>query len=370
MNEMEINKILSKGATQLDITPSMFEEATAHYKAVGEFLERSGVEVEISPCGSILTGTVVRPYSDNEDAYFDIDVLVKRPGLDSSSSGPGEARNPVDDTLLDSERYCDMVEECDECITVEYVLNGKEGGFRLDLNTCVDAGAGLHAQTCETRLEYADLALSMAWRNPERWHGSNPRGLCQWFLDRNERFAAVGRTKRKERILKESLGLYSSIEEVPDPLDRSEMQRAVQVLKRSRDVFYHRCRKLGMAPASCIVTVIVGSASAGLPDDATAVDFIGSFIRCSRSLAETRILRNPVYDEDLLQKWGDGDFALFSSWVEEVERSLNDLRCGTQAKCGAAAEAIFGCNVGKRAMPAALAGAVSSSVSPSKPWSL
>lgn len=34
MNEIEINNILSKGANLLDITPSMFEEATSHYKAV------------------------------------------------------------------------------------------------------------------------------------------------------------------------------------------------------------------------------------------------------------------------------------------------------------------------------------------------
>lgn len=30
MNETEINDFLSKGANLLDITPSMFEEATSH----------------------------------------------------------------------------------------------------------------------------------------------------------------------------------------------------------------------------------------------------------------------------------------------------------------------------------------------------
>ena len=72
MKETEINNILSKGANLLDITPSMFEEATSHYKAVGEFLGNHGVDADISPCGSILTGTVVRPYSDDDDEYFDI----------------------------------------------------------------------------------------------------------------------------------------------------------------------------------------------------------------------------------------------------------------------------------------------------------
>lgn len=364
MNETEINDILSKGANLLDITPSMFEEATSHYKAVGEFLGNHGIDADISPCGSILTGTVVRPYSENEDAYFDIDVLVNRPGFDSANSTPGEVRGPVDEALLESDRYGNMTKECDECITVEYVANGIEGGFRLDLNTCVDD------KTCKMRQEYADSAISMAWKNPERWHGSNPRGLCQWFIDKNERFAALGRAQRKTRILKENRSLYASIEEVPDSLDRSEMQRAVQVLKRSRDEFYHRCGKSEKAPASCVVTVIIGRVSDHLPHNAKAIEFLESFIRCTRSLSAVRNLPNPVYDEDLLQEWDDESFVLLASWAEEIERSLGNLRCGTQTKGGAAAEAIFGSKIGKRAMPVTAAAIAPSVVTPSKPWSM
>mgnify|MGYP001167215295 FL=1 len=364
MNETEINDILSKGANLLDITPSMFEEATSHYKAVGEFLGNHGIDADISPCGSILTGTVVRPYSENEDAYFDIDVLVNRPGFASANSTPGQVRDPVDETLLKSDRYGSMAKECDECITVEYVANGIEGGFRLDLNTCIDD------KTCKTRQEYAGSSVSMAWKNPERWHGSNPRGLCQWFIDKNERFAALDRAQRKARILKESRGVYASIEDVPDSLDRSEMQSAVQVLKRSRDEFYHRCGKSEKAPASCVVTVIIGKVSDYLLDNAKAIEFLESFIRCTRSLATTRSLPNPVYDEDLLQEWDDECFSLLTSWAEELERSLGNLRSGAQAKGGAAAEAIFGSKIGKIAMPVATAAVAPSVVTPSKPWSM
>ena len=210
----------------------------------------------------------------------------------------------------------------------------------------------------------------MAWENPEQWHGSNPRGLCQWFIDRNERFAAPGRAQRKARILRESQGVYASIEDVPDSLDRSEMQRAVQVLKRSRDEFYHHRVRYEKAPASCVITVIVGVLSDDLPDDATAIDFLESFIRCAQSLAETRGLPNPVYDEDLLKGWEDGDFDLLASWTKEIERSLGDLRYGTRSKGSAAAEAIFGSKVGRRVMPAVTAAAAPSIVAPSKPWSM
>ena len=148
------------------------------------------------------------------------------------------------------------------------------------------------------------------------------------------------------------------------------MQRAVQVLKRSRDEFYHRCGKFEKAPASCVVTVIIGKASDYLPDNAKAIEFLERFIQCTRSLAEVRSLPNPVYDEDLLHEWDDESFALLTSWAEEIERNLGNLRSGARAKGSAAAEAIFGSKVGKRAMPVTAAAVAPCVVTPSKPWSM
>ena len=79
---------------------------------------------------------------------------------------------------------------------------------------------------------------------------------------------------------------------------------------------------------------------------------------------------NPVYDEDLLQEWGDEDFDLLVSWTEEIERSLGSLRYGTRTKASVAAEAIFGSKVGSRSMPVVTAAAAPSVVVPSKPWSM
>lgn len=371
MKDTEINDILTKGASSLDITPSMFKEATDHYNAVGQYLENQGIEVDTLPFGSIMTGTVVRPYSKDEDAYFDIDVLVNRRNLDRTNSTPGIARNPIDEALLGSERYGDMVEECGECITVKYVSDGVEGGFRLDLNTCVYDSVNPCAQVCETYPKYAGDAVAIAWKNPEQWHGSNPRGLCRWFIDKNERFAAAGKAQRKARILRESRGVFASIEEIPDALDRSMMQRAVQVLKRSRDVYYHRSVGLNKAPASCIITVMIGNLSEELSDDANVVEFLEGFARSARSVATTRVLRNPVYNENLLHDWKDESFANFASWIEEIRRSLDSLRCGTQSKRGAAAEAIFGRKIGNSILPAAMAGtSVPAIVKPSRPWAI
>ena len=364
----EIEDILSRGANSLDITPTMFKEATSHYEAVGEFLGNNGVEADVSPCGSILTGTVVRPYSENDDAYFDIDVLVDRTGHLPQSTSPEKARKQVENALLGSDRYGEMTTTCRECETVEFVVNGVEGGFRLDLNTCVESPNGALATSA-----HAEKSVAIAWKNPGEWHGSNPRGLCDWFIEKNERFAAAGRALRKAEIFRGSKGIFSSIEEVPDSLDRSAMQRAVQVLKRSRDEYYARRRMPEHKPASCVIMVIVGYLSSKLADSASMVDFLLLFANQACAIfsqnPSTKTLANPVYDENMVESWDAMDFEVFSSWTKDIAQNIVDLREGTPAKRSMAAEAVFGSKVGKKAIPASLAATVIPSiVTPSKPW--
>lgn len=363
-----IEDVLSRGASSLDITPTMFKEATSHYKAVGDFLRNNGIEADVSPCGSILTGTVVRPYSENDDAYFDIDVLVDRTGHLSRSTPPSEARRQVEHALLDSDRYGEMTTTCRECETVEFVANGIEGGFRLDLNTCVTGSSGILEANA-----HAEKSVAIAWKDPDEWHGSNPRGLCEWFIEKNERFAAAGRALRKAEIFRGSKGAFNSVEEVPDSLDRSTMQRAVQVLKRSRDEYYARRRMSERKPASCVIMVLVGHLSDELPDGATIADFLLLFAERACAMLSSgptsRTLANPVYNENMVESWDDVDFEIFSSWTREIDWNVADLRGGTPAKRSMAAEAVFGSKIGKKALPASIAAAAAPSiVTPSKPW--
>ena len=364
----EIEDILSRGANSLDITPTMFKEATSHYEAVGVFLGNNGIEADVSPCGSILTGTVVRPYSENDDAYFDIDVLVDRTGHLPQSTRPEEARRQVENALLDSDRYSGMATTCRECETVAFVANGTEGGFRLDLNTCVKSRNGALVTSA-----HGEKSVAIAWKNPGEWHGSNPRGLCEWFIEKNERFAAAGRELRKAEIFEGSKGVFGSVEEVPDSLDRSAMQRAVQVLKRSRDEYYARCRKPEHKPASCVIMVIVGYLSDELADDTSIVDFLLQFAKRACTILSvgpsTKALANPVYDENMIESWEAIDFEIFSSWTKDISQNITDLREGTPTKRSMAAEAVFGSKAGKKAFPISFATtAMPSAVTPSKPW--
>lgn len=160
---------------------------------------------------------------------------------------------------------------------------------------------------------------------------------------------------------------------MPDSLDRSAMQRAVQVLKRSRDEYYARRRMPERKPASCVIMVLVGYLSNELPDGATIADFLLRFAgRACTMLSSgpsSRALENPVYHENMVESWDDVDFEVFSLWTGEIARNVVDLREGTPAKRGMAAEAVFGSKIGKKALPASLAAAATPSiVTPSRPW--
>lgn len=374
----EISKILEDGAYAIDITPSMFEEAKSHYSAMGSYLENNDIMANISPCGSIVMGTIVRPLLKDDNDYFDIDVIVKRMDLEKKHCTPSDVRDPVEDALRSSDRYKDRIENCDECITLLYVSNGKEGGFRLDLDACVADLANPKATACETHGDYADDAVAIAKKAPDDWLGSNPNGLCDWFLTENQRFANAGRMKRKEAVFSRNQTLYESVEEVPDLMDRSALQRAVQIAKRSRDEHY-RMSRLDNKPTSCVLTVLMAKVSKDLPDDASVLDILTSFTeRLQRDkllveLGESCLigasghwdLSNPVYDENMLDGWGNSDVNAFFRWAETLGADLAGLQ-QSNAKKEAAAASIFGKKVKENILPATAGTAAA--VVPHKPW--
>ena len=172
MNRDEANELLEKGAAAIDITPTMHKDAVNHYTTLGEFLMNNGIEADVSPCGSMMMGTPARPLADDEDAYFDIDVIVKRTDLAKATCEPDDVRSPIENLLVSSDRYGERIDNCDECITLRYSLNGKEGGFRLDLDTCVSDEESIKALAASEGDLYSQTAIAIARKSSCGWLGS------------------------------------------------------------------------------------------------------------------------------------------------------------------------------------------------------
>ena len=202
-NRQTLNEKLLKGAENLDITPSMFGEANTHYTTLSEFLQNNGIEADISIYGSIATGTTVRPWSEDEDAYFDFDALCKLTEAQDESASAAVIRKNIESLLQESDRYggrTDVSDDC--CITVSYVQNGKDGGFRLDLCACVDDEGYADAP------EPFNDSVQIAKKNGE-WMGSNPIGLVRWFKEANVPYSKYSAVKLSVGRCLTITGLYT-----------------------------------------------------------------------------------------------------------------------------------------------------------------
>lgn len=86
------------------------------------------------------------------------------------------------------------------------------------------------------------------------WLWSNPRGYAEWFDEiKKEKFVKIASLKKK--ILLEKYGdIYESIEQIPDQLVKTPLQRAIQILKRHRDASFINNDLESDKPSSIVIT--------------------------------------------------------------------------------------------------------------------
>lgn len=338
-----LNRAFEIDTSRLDISPTMFQEATDHYRAITSLLCSHGLEADIMPYGSFGTGTVVRPsIPEGAGSFYDLDVLCVCSGIESSETTQESLREQVDGTIEGDERYASMVEGSKHmCLTLSYAESKSRPAFKMDLST------GLSSPT-----PYADgkahteESVKLAWIKPDEWKASNPKGLCQWFNDENLRFRAFGLAERKRRIFEKHRGFYASVEKVPDDMDRSALQRAVQVVKRSRDVFFARAKRADDAPSSCVLMVLVATFAKSLPASADIVTILDSFVEGCLAMRDisgsARIeVPNPAFDEDLAAGWSPKRVEGFFLWIEDLAENTH-VDYGVLASRNAAYDAIMG----------------------------
>ena len=71
--EKDVIKIIEN----LDISPTLYKNAVEKYQNIAKFLQGKGLNVDIYPQGSFALGTVVRPYSADDNAAYDLDFICQ-----------------------------------------------------------------------------------------------------------------------------------------------------------------------------------------------------------------------------------------------------------------------------------------------------
>lgn len=252
---------------RLDISPTMYRNAEEKYHALADFLEKCGIEAEIYPQGSFALGTVVRPSAKDPNAAYDLDFICRLKQT-RGEIAPSELRRKIQDALESDERYKKRLEVCDECFTIKYADEGNIK-FSIDVVPAADESIA-RKQELSIKCERPDLlgtAIAIPRHDGERnydWLTNNPRGFRTWFEEINEPFRAFNRDERRREFFNANTQIYASVDEIPEGLERSAMQRVIQILKYHRDVYYLKLPRKDsddLKPISAIINTLVAEIS-------------------------------------------------------------------------------------------------------------
>ena len=287
----QLDDLLWRICVGLQITPTQYESAKQHYTAVGHWLEADGSLLQvlapsIYPQGSVLIGTTVRPQGRTE---YDVDLVCEFLRADwRAIRNPVVLLDAVEERFKQHDTYRGMIKRRNRCISLIY-----KGAFHLDiLPGCPDPSTG---QRC----------LVVPDRQLRGWRASNPKGFASWFESRADAF---------DRALLEKAAPFPGQEEVDD---KPPLKRAVQLLKRWRDLYY--AEMADVAPISIVLTTLAATYYGGEGTAGEALRAILDGIVCNLPAGRGRlIVLNPTNPkEDLSERWDEGNrYAAFVSGIQ------------------------------------------------------
>ena len=328
----QFSPLLEAIAEALDIPERHYELAIKRYESIGTWLERDGSIVApytplIYPQGSFLLGTVTRPISEKDE--YDLD-LVSELNLLKNSITQADLKKLVGHEIksyADAHSMKSPVKEGRRCWTLHYA-DGVQ--FHIDILPSIP-DAKLFKEFLESRgyspSNLSDFAIAITDNtlpnynciDPD-WPCSNPRGYAAWFRSQMEI-----RFNEKRRSFAESRQLR--VEEVPEYKVKTPLQRAIQILKRHRDILFANAPD--DKPISIIITTLAGHAYNNEPDIlATLQNVVAGMPRYIQRNNGVVWIPNPVNPlENFADKWPEHPQReeSFYRWLRMVQKDLNAM---------------------------------------------
>ncbi len=337
---------------KLDITPTMYKNAVEKYNQLAKYLTEHGIRAEIYAQGSFALGTVVRPVFKGDDAAYDLDFICQVYD-DKNSLTAAELRKKVQSILESSNLYSNNLLICDECFTI--VFADVDGiGFSVDIVPAVaespDKILKLYKASKNSDLIDSAIAIPKKESTNYSWLTNNPKGYKKWFDEINLRFNEVSKFEFRQRLLENNKHIFNSIQEIPEGLDRSALQRVIQLLKYHRDIYYKRIKDGDkLKPISAIIGTIVAKIAATANDSLNVFELLefvlDEFDIYSKQMTlnetlfasryqfkniilkkgSTWVIENPANPEDnLADQWDDETANKFFLWTKAVRKDLLD----------------------------------------------
>lgn len=329
----KVNDVLDKIANSLDISEGYYVKADKRYKAVGVWLCREestvrGFEPSVYAQGSFRLGTVIKPLSDKDD--YDIDLVCELKNLSKSQISQSVFKKNIGMEVrlyAKAQNMNNPVEEGRRCWTMNYA---DEAQFHLDILPALpdsdsfgvllksrnfdsyDAHNKSIAITDRTSPKYESIS--------DDWPRSNPKGFAEWFQER-----MIVRFDERRSVLAKSLRL--NIEEVPDYKIKTPLQKAIQLMKRHRDLMFQKDKD--NKPISIIITTLAAKA---YDNEADLLETLLKIVINMQSYIEKRgdlyWIGNPVNPfENFADKWSEHPTRKenFFSWLNQLKTDINTV---------------------------------------------
>src|SRR6267378_3506676 len=302
-----LEQILVKIASTLDIPDHVYEDAVLKYEAVGAWLAADDSELkdfspEIYPQGSFRLGTVVHPL-----AVYDYDIdLVCFLDRTKEQTTQKDLKNIVGDRLKLNAELKKMLSPGCRCWLIDYPPEPAMPGFHMDVLPAIP-----NPERRPTGILLTDTALF-------HWQKSNPKTYAEWFYSRMK---VILLEKRAAAATVAKL----NIEDVPEWQVKTPLQLAVQILKRHRDIYFQRIPD--DRPASIILTTLAALAYRNQPTVYDAlVDITKDMPKYIERRNDTWWIANPVEpDENFADKWNQHPErrANFTQWLRTAQEDLS-----------------------------------------------
>ncbi|MBU0507438.1 nucleotidyltransferase [bacterium] len=303
------NQLLEVLGEQLDITDSQHEAAKSHYKAVGAWLNQEDSEIAkynpiIFPQGSFRLGTVVRPIGDVDE--YDVDLVCELQALNQRAVTPLQLKELVGKRLRENKKYDAMLEPLNRCWRLNYADGAR---FHMDILPAVPDLTV--APTPAPSKSFGPISIPD--RSLNDWYYSNPTAFAEWFKERMkvQLFAA------REKLAK---SLREHVEDIPEYRVRTPLQRAVQLLKRHRDVVFQNLPD--ERPSSILITTL---AARSYGNQVSIVEALQTIVRDMALHIETQggvyWVPNPVNSkENFVDRWQSKPKLreAFLSWLDRA----------------------------------------------------
>lgn len=325
LNDTRFNDFLTNVAESLDIPDTLYEEATLKYEEVAIWLSDEGGDLaqyapDIYAQGSFRLGTVVQPVTEN--CEYDID-LVCRLDLAKESTTQKDLKNKIGDRLKANADFAKRLSSSRRCWNLT-----DERQFHMDVLPSI------------ANVEQPPDGILLTDTELHFWQKSNPKEYSEWFHR-----ATVVQFQRIREDLARSLN--ASIEEVPEWRVKTPLQRAVQILKRHRDLMFQH--DLENRPISIILTTLAARAYSNQGNVADALRNLAfDMPKYIQNRNGRWWVENPVEpDENFADKWNEKPERrlAFLRWMVAVQQNVAEAsRADTLIKASAALGRTLGAN--------------------------